>query len=43
MALEFTGRPEEPFLLRLATAMDELALIESNGTGRISERSPLSR
>jgi hypothetical protein len=28
MASEFAGRPEEPFLLRLASAMEKLTLIQ---------------
>jgi hypothetical protein len=29
MAREFAGRPEEPFLLSLASAMEELALVRT--------------
>jgi hypothetical protein len=29
MSREFVGRPEEPFLLRLASTMDQLALIRA--------------
>jgi hypothetical protein len=32
MAREFAGRPEEPFLLRLASAMEELALIQKRSS-----------
>jgi hypothetical protein len=28
-ATEFAGKPEEPFLLRLASAMDELAFVQN--------------
>jgi hypothetical protein len=28
LARQYAGRPEEPFLLRIAGAMDELAIIE---------------
>ena len=29
MARDFAGRPEEPFLLRVANAMEELALVQA--------------
>lgn len=31
MARDFAGRPEEPFLLNVASAMEELALIQRSG------------
>lgn len=31
LATKFTGYPEEPFLLRLARALDEVAAIEAAG------------
>lgn len=33
-AEEFAGKPEQPFLLRLASAFEELAQIESAGIPR---------
>jgi len=31
LAKHFTGRPEEPFLLRIASAMDDLAYLKDAG------------
>jgi hypothetical protein len=32
LAKEFAGRPEEPFLFKLASALDEVAAIETQRT-----------
>jgi hypothetical protein len=40
-ANEFVGRPEEPFLLQLASALEELAIVQAR-VEAISECSPIA-